>query len=1178
MAQHISEIRIACWNTRGYLASTPYIRQLLEEHDILAISEHWVFENRLYKLSEISDTHHCFARASRLAPAEDYGKGRGQGGVAVFWDKRITCITAVSNIILDRACAIRMQTLSGSIIYFVSLYLPANGSRESLDASLDEVSELINSREAQAHVILLGDFNGDVGSSGGPRGYRTPTARGSKVMAFFNRHDLIPVNMHQCTTGPVDTYEGQVSCTTLDYIAVPSCILPSVTASKVYEQSALNTSDHVPLSATLSLGGFKRAASDEQNCKGRIKWEKLTPYLRFVKYQKVLEPTLNDMRLEFNRGSRTESDIELSFNKLSEVLRSVSDTLPHTKYKCNLKPYWNRELTTLKRNKVTSYHNWVSQGRPRAADNNLYMKYKFDKNLFHKRIKAISKRYENDEIVDAVKSCELNRNAFWKLIQKARKSLVKGVSAIRGDDEKVVNELEDVLQVWSKHFEKIGNNAESDSFDERHYHNVSRFVCEYNKTKGVDDFMTNSFTYDEIYKAINTLHTGKAPGHDNIMSEHIQLAGRPMVEILCTLFNAIMEREYIPVCFKRGVQVPLYKGKDTCILDPNNYRGITLLPTFNKILDVLIWQRIKKWWHDENIISELQGACREGASCVHTAFTLAETVATSMEANSKCFVAFFDVAKAFDTVWIDGLFQQIYDLGIQGRTWRLLYRGYVGFKCCVKLQGRHSGWYELQRGIHQGGFLSLMKYTIFINSLLVKLKETKICCKIYTTPSTPLGYADDVATCCLSKRKLDHAMDIVHSHGRTWRYQLNAKKSGVLVFGESAADHERNSLERVFKLGPNKVKERKFYDHVGIRNCIFQDEVSGIEERIAKGRKAFNAIAGIGVRKGGLTMSTCSVIYWSVIVPTTLFGCELWVMNATKLDILEEFQNYVGKRIQRFHPRIPNACSTYGLGWMRLERVIQVKKLMFIRTIMIMKDGSVPKTVFCERAKFYCDNESFSARNDQCSPVFDMLNVCTIFGFLEIVKDMVTKQHYYSKGTWREMVWKKGWDLEDTYWHIESRLHRSLNLLKAVNSDSRYLVWWTISDKNPSLTKKCEAMAKIISHASTLRNDDLKLKSQSNVMKMCNLCDLYQIEDARHLILHCPFLQELRNEMMMLIDNLGDEVRDAISAANVDILYILLGYTLEGLNIELMDELRMISLEFISRMYHISVNKKRGIG
>ena len=48
----------------------------------------------------------------------------------------------------------------------------------------------------------------------------------------------------------------------------------------------------------------------------------------------------------------------------------------------------------------------------------------------------------------------------------------------------------------------------------------------------------------------------------------------------------------------------------------------------------------------ERVISNLQGACREGFSCIHTAFSLRETVAASMEDTGKCFVAFFDVAKA----------------------------------------------------------------------------------------------------------------------------------------------------------------------------------------------------------------------------------------------------------------------------------------------------------------------------------------------------------------------------------------------------------------------------------------------------------------------------------------------------------------------------------------------------
>ena len=154
--------------------------------------------------------------------------------------------------------------------------------------------------------------------------------------------------------------------------------------------------------------------------------------------------------------------------------------------------------------------------------------------------------------------------------------------------------------------------------------------------------------------------------------------------------------------------------------------------------------------------------------------------------------------------------------------------------------------------------MSLMKYTIFINSLLINLRNEGICCKIFATPSTPLGYANEIATACITKSKLDRAMEIVYNYGCTWHYDLNAKKSGILVLGESRTEHERNSKDRILKLGPSRVKEKKSNDHVGIRNSIFYNDYSGVEERISKGRRAFNAIAGIGIRKGGL-----NVVFWS---------------------------------------------------------------------------------------------------------------------------------------------------------------------------------------------------------------------------------------------------------------------------------------------------------------------------
>ena len=67
-----------------------------------------------------------------------------------------------------------------------------------------------------------------------------------------------------------------------------------------------------------------------------------------------------------------------------------------------------------------------------------------------------------------------------------------------------------------------------------------------------------------------------------------------------------------------------------------------------------------------------------------------------------------------------------------------------------------------------------MKYTVFINSLIVSLRNSSNFCCIYWTPRTPVGYADDLATCSLSKTKLDKTLEVVYNHGCSWHYNLQA--------------------------------------------------------------------------------------------------------------------------------------------------------------------------------------------------------------------------------------------------------------------------------------------------------------------------------------------------------------------------------------------------------------------
>ena len=406
---------------------------------------------------------------------------------------------------------------------------------------------------------------------------------------------------------------------------------------------------------------------------------------------------------------------------------------------------------------------------------------------------------------------------------------------------------------------------------------------------------------------------------------------------------------------------------------------------------------MKDWWEGEQVISGLQGACRPGKSCIHSTMTLLETVAVGLGSKKKVMVTYLDVTKAFDGVWIDGLFYQLRNMGVLGKVWRMLYSSYQNFQCKVRISGTFSDWYTMECGIHQGGVLSLLKYTAFIDSLLRILEQSNLGCEISGIPTNLIGYADDMASACTAKANGNKSLGLITKYLRQWRYAYNAKKSAILVFRETKREHERGAKYRTFMLGGEKVPEKVVNDHVGIKNCLFNDNRPRTEERLSKGRRAFNAITSVGVQKKGINMKSCSILFWSIIVPIVTYGCELWVMSGEEIEMVRKFQREIGRRCQWFPKCSPNHSAYALLGWMSLDRVIQVKKLMFFRTVVIMDDDDVCKRICTTRSRDFVNNLDVGRRNECGSPIFDLLNVSILVGVYDLCMQMIANGHFYTK-------------------------------------------------------------------------------------------------------------------------------------------------------------------------------------
>ena len=65
--------------------------------------------------------------------------------------------------------------------------------------------------------------------------------------------------------------------------------------------------------------------------------------------------------------------------------------------------------------------------------------------------------------------------------------------------------------------------------------------------------------------------------------------------------------------------------------------------------------REKEWLSHPDVIDDLQGAGQNKCSSLHTSMVLQEVIQANVEKGQSVYVAFLDIKKAFDTVWVPGL-------------------------------------------------------------------------------------------------------------------------------------------------------------------------------------------------------------------------------------------------------------------------------------------------------------------------------------------------------------------------------------------------------------------------------------------------------------------------------------------------------------------------------------------
>ena len=105
------------------------------------------------------------------------------------------------------------------------------------------------------------------------------------------------------------------------------------------------------------------------------------------------------------------------------------------------------------------------------------------------------------------------------------------------------------------------------------------------------DVLNRNFTVEEIDMCIESLKSKKSPGIDLIPAEFIKSCSRKMAEDITILFNYIIEERQFPNLWCEGLRNPIHKKGAK--QEVKNYRGITVLPIFEKLFELAVQRRLE---------------------------------------------------------------------------------------------------------------------------------------------------------------------------------------------------------------------------------------------------------------------------------------------------------------------------------------------------------------------------------------------------------------------------------------------------------------------------------------------------------------------------------------------------------------------------------------------------------